>query len=74
MNSRERRKLAALEHNDAIRYSAWLKANAVHYKPRSAGTTRLEERTTEYIRARRAGATRSEALLLASLMLQGYGI
>lgn len=54
MNSRQRRKLAALQHNDAIRLDAWLRENAVYSRP----ATRIE------FRPRRAGKSRINSVLL----------
>lgn len=52
MNSRERRKLAALQHNDEIRYVNWLKTNAIY----------SSQRQLPYEEARKAGMSRLSAL------------
>ncbi len=55
MNSRERRQLAAREHNDKIRYERWLEANAIY--------TRTEARRVR--KGGRASGKLSLAMLLA---------
>lgn len=67
MNSRQRRKLEALQHNDKIRYEAWLKENAIY----SRVTSICSLPAGEYHRARRAGMSRLEALTMASLVMMG---
>jgi hypothetical protein len=67
MNSRERRKLAALQHNDTIRYEAWLKANAIC----SRASLRYHNKVSEYQRGRRAGMSRLGALTLANIVMMG---
>lgn len=64
MNSRQKRKLQAVEHNDGIRYSAWLKANAI-YSRVSLGSSPVVD---EYRRARDAGLTRAQAINIIALM------
>lgn len=66
MNSRERRKLAALQHNDAIRYEAWLKANAIYSRP---SIRVMAESVSTYHRGRQAGMSRVGALTLAKIVM-----
>jgi hypothetical protein len=64
MNSRQRRKLAAQQHNDAIAYIAWLKANTQDQ--------RVDRRAQLYVRGRRSGLTRLAAIKL--MLAAGYGL
>jgi hypothetical protein len=63
MNSRQRRKLAALQHNDAIRYEAWLKANAIYSRASAPRYHRAERGGT--LSQYRIFATLSAACTLA---------
>ena len=67
MNSRQRRKLEALQHNDKIRYEAWLKENAIYSRP----SPRVMAEASAYSRGRRAGMSRLGALTLANLIMMG---
>lgn len=66
MNSRQRRKLEAQQHNDEIKYTNWLRENAVYNRPRVAV---MDTRESEYRRARKAGMSISSALIAASIIM-----
>lgn len=68
MNSRERRKLAAIQHNDAIAYEEWLIKNTLHQ-------SRIAE-VDIYARARKRGLSRQAALAICNAIstmgMSGY--
>lgn len=70
MNSRQRRKLKALQHNDEIRYVEWLKANAKYDRPRER--VMADPRFIDYHNARKGGRSRLQALLFASMCVGFY--
>ena len=62
MNSRERRKQEAQQHNDAIDYGDWLKKNAIYSRVESVD----EWRKFSYSKARSQRLSRKSSLLLSS--------
>lgn len=52
MNSRERRKLEALQHNDAIRYEKWLIDNTAHQERRNLARRQAGKHETRSAAAR----------------------
>lgn len=69
MNSREKRKLEAQQHNDAIDYARWLKKNAIYSRVESVD----EWRKHSYSKARSQKLPRSPALVLASYYALSVG-
>ena len=66
MNSRQRRKLEAQQHNDEINYTNWLRENAIYNRPK---VSVMGSRESEYVRARKAGMSVSSALIAASIIM-----
>jgi hypothetical protein len=69
MNSREKRKIEAQQHNDAIDYERWLKKNAIYSRVESID----EWRKHGYRKARSQKLPRSAALALASYYALSVG-
>lgn len=70
MNSREKRKLEAQQHNDAIDYERWLKKNAIYSRVESVD----EWRKHGYSKARSQRLSRRGALVLASYYALSVGV
>ena len=69
MNSREKRKLEAQQHNDAIDYERWLKKNAIYSRVES-----IDERIKHaHQKARNQKLPRSAVLVLASYYASSFG-
>ena len=67
MNSRQRRKLAALQYNDEIRYVEWLKNNSIFYKQRKPVTHHPEVKSFNGLHTK--GLTATQALLMISMTM-----